>query len=175
MRWWHELKYLVQKLNRRRAEQEAEEEIQTHLELETRENIEAGLSPEEARYAAKRAFGSVALAKEESRARWGFGSLETWWQDLRYGVRMLLKKPGFTLIAIFTLSLGIGATTAIFSVVEGVLLKPLPYPQPEELLAVKLMAQGGGNKDVGVLASAYFIFREQSRTFQEIGLYRRGG
>src|SRR5262249_40474019 len=83
MRWWSELKYLIRKLNRGRSEQEAEEEIQTHLELETREKIEAGLSPEEARYAARRAFGSVALAKEDSRAVWGLRTLEILWQERR--------------------------------------------------------------------------------------------
>ncbi|MCI0389073.1 MAG: ABC transporter permease [Acidobacteria bacterium] len=175
MRWWYELKYIMRKLNRRRAEQEAEEEIQTHLGLETREKIEAGLSPEESRYAARRAFGSVALAKEDSRAVWGFGTLETLWQDLRYGLRLLMKNTGFTLVAIFTLALGIGATTAIFSVVDSVLLKPLPYTHPEELVALRLTAQRLGTKDIPVVsASAYIIFREQSRTFQDIGLYSFG-
>jgi putative ABC transport system permease protein len=171
MRWWCELKYIMRKLNRRHAEQEAEEEIRTHLELETREKLEAGLSSEDARYAARRAFGSVALATENSRAVWGLRTLEILWQDLRYGIRMLLKKPGFSLIAVFTLALGIGANTAIFSVVEGVLLKPLLYPQPEELVTVRYIAQGLGNRPLGASDSGYFVFREQSHTFQDIGLY----
>jgi predicted permease len=171
MRWWYELKYIMRKLNRRQAEQESEEEIRTHLELETREQIEAGLSSEDARYAARRAFGSVAMATENSRAVWGLRTLEILWQDLRYGLRMLLKKPGFSLTAVFTLALGIGATTAIFSVVNGVLLKPLPYSQPEELFTVRFTAQGLGNRPMGASDSGYFVFREQSRTFQDIGLY----
>src|SRR6266511_1843847 len=88
MRWWSELKYLVRKLNRRRAERELQEEIGAHLEMETQEKINDGLSREEARYAAQRAFGSVALATEDSRAWWGFGMLEELWQDLRYGARI---------------------------------------------------------------------------------------
>src|SRR6266511_980443 len=81
MRWWSELKYLVRKLNRRRAERELQEEIGAHLEMETQEKIADGLSREEARYAAQRVFGSVALATEDSRAWWGFGRLEELWQD----------------------------------------------------------------------------------------------
>jgi hypothetical protein len=77
MRWWHELKYLLRKLNRRQAEQELEEEVRAHLELETREQIEAGLPPAEARNAARRRFGGVLLAQERSRAVWGFRNLET--------------------------------------------------------------------------------------------------
>lgn len=92
-------------------------------------------------------------------------------QDLGYGLRQLRRNPRFTAVAIITLALGIGATTAIFSVVNGILLKPLPYPHPEELAAVWLTAPGLNIKDLNPGPSDYFIFREQSRTFQDIGLY----
>lgn len=168
MRWWHELKYLVRKLDRRRAEQEAEEEIQTHLELEAREKIEAGHAPEEARQAARRAFGSVALAKEGSRAVWGFGSLEAWWQDLRYGARLLLKKPGFTLTAVLTLGLGIGANTAIFTVVDATLLRGLPYRESDRLVQVWESRRIGEIKQMDASYPDYLDWAQATDTVEGI-------
>src|SRR5262245_49414578 len=159
---------------RRKLERELEEEIHSHLEMQIEDNLRQGMSPEDARRAARLRFGGVEQVKEAYRDKSRLGWIESLWQDLRYGVRMLLKKPSFSLIAIFTLALGIGANTAIFSVVDSVLLKPLPYPHPEELLAVRLTAQGLGNKDLPISDSAYFIFREQSSAFKDIGLYNTG-
>src|SRR5215475_13936636 len=155
---------------RRRYEREMEEEMRFHLEMQIEQNLASGLAAEEARYAAQRQFGNQTWLKEASREMWSLNMIETLIQDLRYGVRMLLKKPSFTLIAVLTLSFGIGSTTTIFSVINVDLLKPLPHPQPEELVAIRLTAQGLGNKDFSVSASDYFIFREQSGAFQEIGL-----
>src|SRR5262245_51042937 len=121
---------------RRRREEELEEEIQSHLRMAIRDRMARGESADEAELAARREFGNVGLVKETTRGMWGFVALETFWQDMRYGARMLLKQPGFTLMAILTLSLGIGANTTIFSFVKGVLLLPQVVTEPKQLLRI---------------------------------------
>jgi predicted permease len=143
MRWKQELKFIIRRLiHRRRADRELDEEIRAHLEMEIERNIADGMSPEDARLAARCSFGSVALSKEDSRAMWGLRSLEIFWQDLRYGVRMLVKNPGFTTIAILTLALGIGANTAIFTLLDKVLIRQLPVEQPHQLVTFVEDASG---------------------------------
>jgi putative ABC transport system permease protein len=166
MGWWNEVKFLAGKLNRRRAEQELEEEIRTHLQMETQEQMDAGLAPDEAHYAAQRNFGGVLLTREKSRDMWGFRTLEMFWQDLRFGVRMLIKKPGFTLIAVFTLALGIGASTAIFSAVNPILFEPLPYPHADRVTMVWDKRDDGSRDDITF--GTYRELVERSSSFDAI-------
>src|SRR5262249_22979213 len=119
-----------------RIEGDRSEELQFHLDQEINKNITAGMTPEEARYAALRTFGGVELVKQDCRDARGGRLLEELWHDLGYGWRVLRRSPGFAVVAILTLALAIGANTAIFNVIAAVLLRALPYPKPGQITMI---------------------------------------
>ncbi|HEY7514318.1 MAG TPA: ABC transporter permease, partial [Vicinamibacteria bacterium] len=136
-------------LSRDAVERELDDELRLHLELEAEKRQREGEAPEEARRRAAVSFGGVDRVKEECRESWGVRLFETFAQDLKYGARSLRRNPGFTAVVAVTLGLGIGANTAVFSVVRGVLLRPLPYARGQEVVALHQPAPKAGIQDLG--------------------------
>src|SRR5580658_4491978 len=134
----------------RRADQRLRDEMAGHLALQTEENLRAGMSPAEARRQARLKLGAAEAIREDHHAEQSLPFVENLFQDLRFAVRMLLRSPGFAVIAIATMALGVGATTAIYSVIDATLLHPLPYPNPSELVHIEANLPGVGAHDVGL-------------------------
>src|SRR5215468_724077 len=166
---------LRSQLRRGKVERDLDRELQFHLEMETAENVRRGMSEEEARRAALLSFGGVERTKEAYRDIARFRRLEDFRQDLRYGARMLFKKPGFTLIAVLTLALGIGANTAIFSVVNGVLLRPLPYKEPDRLARFYSEFPTMNLRKFWISPPEYVDVQKEAKSWESIGAWSAGG
>ncbi len=154
-----------------RFHRELREEMDEHVRMKQKDLTGEGMPPDEARDAVSREFGNALLLRDRSRDAWGFAWLETILQDLRYSLRQLRRNPGFTGVAVITLALGIGATTAIFSVVNAVLLRPLPYRSPNHLVMIYEGLRGFSNK-IPFSAPDFEFLVEHSRSYSGIAAYQ---
>ncbi|HKW63542.1 MAG TPA: ABC transporter permease [Candidatus Acidoferrum sp.] len=154
----------------RRLEHDLDEELRSHVEMRSADNVAAGMSPEEARYDAQRRFGNSTLLKEDTRSMDIVGWMEIAGQNLRYAGRMLRRSPGFTVVAILTLALGIGANVAIFTVVHAVVLQPLPFPHPEQLVRVYDDLRNSNTHDVGLSVPELWDLRDRSGVFRDLSV-----
>jgi putative ABC transport system permease protein len=171
MRWLEQLQMRTQMLfNRGKAAANLDDELRFHIEQQIAENIAAGMSADEARFATMRSFGNRALLREQARATWSWNWLELLLRDVRYSVRTLMRTPGFAAIAILVMALGIGANVALFTIVRSVLLSPLPFEDPDRL--VRLYEQSPDAK-FAFNDSAGGVFAEwkiQSRSFSDLAI-----
>lgn len=155
-----------------KREQDLEKELRAHLEAESEDQQDLGLSSDEARYAAHRALGNLTQIKEDIRSVWNWRVLERYAQDLRYALRQLRKNLGFAIVAVLTLSLGIGANTAIFSIINAVLLSKPPYPNPDELIVIHESIPAMGEVRLDTSPAEYLDYRDRNRTFASVAGYR---
>jgi len=176
MRFFDKFLLRLRSLFRRpRVDSELDAELAFHADELTAENVAAGMAPAEARRAAQLALGGVTQFKEECRDMRRVNLLEDLRQDLRYSFRSLAKSPGFTSVVVVTLALGIGANTAIFSIVHGVLLQPLGYPRADQLVLLSAESPAIGSTQSAVSAPEYREFRQMTRSFAAVGAYSTGG
>ena len=167
MKWWQ--------IKKRDAD--LERELRSDLELEEEEQRESGLPPEEARYAARRAFGNPTLIREQTRAIWSCNGLENLLRDLRISVRTLFRSPGFSLIAVLVMALCIGAATSLFTVVRSVLLRPLPFRDPGRLVMLYEHFRDARSNQEGfnynpVAPADFFDWRTQTHGFEDMAAMR---
>jgi len=156
---------------KKKKEDELEEEVRSHLQMATQEHAERGTKKEEAAYSAQREFGNVALIKETTRDVWDWEWLSQIFADIRYGTRSLLKHPGFCAVALLTLALGIGANTAIFSVIHAVLLKPLPYKDPSQIVTVYSQNEAFKGLYLNVSLGDLGQVKKEARSFSGFMIY----
>ncbi|HXX22617.1 MAG TPA: ABC transporter permease, partial [Terriglobia bacterium] len=174
MRWLYKLPLRLRSLfNRGRVEQELSDELRFHLAKLLEEKVAKGMTPVEARYEALRELGGVEQIKEECRDMRQVNHIENFVQDLRYGLRMLARNRGFAAVAIVTLALGIGANTAIFSVVDTVLLRPLPFKNPSSLVWATERFQMTHGAAV-VISPDFMGWKDRNQVFEQIGAYGGG-
>jgi putative ABC transport system permease protein len=157
-------------LHRGREAGRLESELEFHLEQQIAENQAAGMSAEEARQAALRSFGNPTVLREQARETWGWNGVEALGRDARIGTRTLLRSPGFALTAILVMALGIGANVALFTLVRSVLLRPLPFPNANQLVEVYEADAHGAFQDNVVAGGSYSTWRDQSRSFSQLAI-----
>jgi hypothetical protein len=158
--------------NWKRKESELDEEIEFHLSEEAGERAAAGVTAEQARLAARKDFGNAALVRENTREVWGWGFVERWIEDIGYALRTVRRQPGFSIVAVATLALGIGATTAIFSLVNSVLLRPLPFPHPDRIVALFATSPKRNIFRDTTSFPDFSDWQRQSHSFAEVSAYR---
>ena len=166
MKWWQI----------RKRDADLERELHSDLEQEEEEQREKGLSAEEARHAARRTLGNTTLIREQTHEAWGWAPVERLSQDVRYALRQLWRSPGFSIVAMMTLALGIGATTAIFTVVYDVLLRPLPFAQPDRLMTLeeKVVEWSNMYPTLPVSANHFTFWQQHNRSFDSMALIQQG-
>ena len=179
MRWIERVRMATLRLFHWQSEQaRLNQELEFHLDQQVQENLAQGMSPHDARCAALRAFGNPTLLREEASSHWSWNWLEKFARDIRYGVRTLYRSPGFTLVAILVMALGLGATTSLFTIVRAVLLKPLPFHEPDKLVTVYEHFRGeiaGGDGFNPVAPADFRDWREQTHGFQDMAAWRDYG
>src|SRR5579885_703013 len=159
-------------LSRKQEERDLSEELRAHLAIEAQQRIEAGESPEQAASGAARALGNWTRIQEDVRASWGWAGMERFFEDIRFGLRMLRKTPAWTAVISLTLIFGVGLSTAIFSIVYGVLLQPLPYPDANRLVAIWLSAPHSAYTRFHINAALWLDWRTSSKLLEDIALTR---
>ena len=172
MSWMDAFRFRAGGIRRKRLEHEFDDEVRFHLEAQAAEYEARGLSPEDARRAARRDFGIASTVKEDLRAARGIHLVEAFVQDIRHGLRQLWRNPGFAAAALLTIALGIGATTAVFTVVYNVVLKPLPYRDPEQLVSLWSTLPALNLPRAFVGAANYRDWAARNRSFESLALVR---